>query len=59
MKSISIARTNNGKLSLKYWGAQIWNNLPDDLKTLKTYNLVKKGAIAYVQNQINLLHQDS
>ena len=34
-----------GKWSLKYRGAQIWNNLPDDLKTFKTYKSFKKEAV--------------
>ena len=53
---IDYERTNYGKFSLKYRRAQIWNNLPDDLKTLRTYYSFKKGAIVYVQNQSNLLH---
>ena len=53
---IDYGRKNYGKFSLKYRRAQIWNNLPDDLKTLKTYYSLKKGAIVYVQNQSNLLH---
>ena len=53
---IDYGRKNYGKFSLKYRRAQIWNNLPDDLKTLRTYYSLKKGAIVYVQNQSNLLH---
>ena len=34
-----------GKWSLKYRGVQIWNNLPDDLKTFKTYKSFKKEAV--------------
>ena len=34
-----------GKWLLKYRGAQIWNNLPDDLKTFKTYKSFKKEAV--------------
>ena len=30
---IDYRRTNYGKFSLKYTGAQIWNNLPKELKT--------------------------
>ena len=42
---IDSRRTNYWKFSLKYRGAQIWYNLPDDLETLKTYNSFKKGAV--------------
>ena len=33
---IDYKRTNYGKFSLKYRGAQIWNNLPIELKSLIT-----------------------
>ena len=42
-----------GKWSLKYGGAQIWNNLPDDLKTFKTYKSFKKETVlSMCKNQI-------
>ena len=48
---IDYRRTDYGKFSLKFRGAQIWNNLLIDLKKLKTYNSFKKSAIIYLQNQ--------
>ena len=42
---IDSRRSNYGRWSLKYRGAQIWNNLPDDLKTFKTYKSFKKEAV--------------
>ena len=44
-------RTNYGKFSLKFRGAQIWNKLPKDLKILKSHSLFKKATKVYVQNQ--------
>ena len=35
---IDYKRTNYGKFSLKYRGAHIWNNLPNELKSLPGYN---------------------
>lgn len=40
---IDYKRTNYGKFSLKFRGAQIWNKLPKELKVLK--------HIAYLKNQ--------
>ena len=37
--------------SLKYKGAQIWNNLPNTLKMSITYRSFKKSAKVYVQSQ--------
>ena len=48
---IEYRRTNYGKFSLKYRGAQIWNNLPNTLKISKTYRSFEKSAIVYVRNQ--------
>ena len=52
---IEYRRTNYGKFSLKYRGAQIWNNLPNTLKLSKTYRSFKKSAKVYVRNQ-TILH---
>ena len=52
---IEYRRTNYGKFSLKYRGAQIWNNLPNTLKISKTYRSFKKSAKVYVRNQ-TILH---
>ena len=41
-----------GKWSLKYRGAQIWNNLPDDLKTFKTKSFKKETVLSMCKNQI-------
>ena len=35
---IDYKMTNHGKFSLKHRGAQIWNNLPIELKSLQSYN---------------------
>ena len=43
------------KFSLKYRGAQIWNNLPNTLKISNTYRSFKKSAKVYVQSQTTLL----
>ena len=47
---IDYKRTNYGKLSLKFSGAQIWNKLPKDLKLLKSYRQFKQSSKVYVQN---------
>ena len=51
---IEYRRTNYGKYSLKYRGAQIWYNLPNTLKTSKTYCSFKKNAKVCVQSQTTL-----
>ena len=52
---IEYRRRNYGKFSLKYRGAQIWNNLPNTLKISKTDRSFKKSAKVYVQSQ-TILH---
>ena len=47
---IAYKRTNYGKFSLKFRGAQIWNKLPKDLKLLKSYRQFKQSSKVYVQN---------
>ena len=47
---IDYKKTNYGKFSLKFKGAQIWYKLPNELKVLKTNSLFKKSAKVYVQN---------
>ena len=47
-----IKRTNYGKFSLKFRGAQIWNKLPKDLKLLKSYRQFKQSSKVYVQNYL-------
>ena len=47
---IDYKRTNYGKFSLKFRGAQIWNKLPKDLKLLKSYRQFKQSSKVYVQN---------
>jgi len=49
---IDYKRTNYGKFSLKFRGAQIWNKLPKDLKILKSYRQFKTSAKVYVQNDM-------
>jgi len=45
---IDYKRTNYGKCSLKFRGAQIWNKLPKDLKILKSYIQFKNTTKVYV-----------
>ena len=40
-----------GNFHLNIGGAQIWNNLPIELKSLQSYNLFKRSTKVYVQNQ--------
>ena len=47
---IDYKRTNYGKFSLKFRGAQIWNKLPKDLKILKWYRQFKNSAKVHVQH---------
>jgi len=49
---IDYWRTNYGKFSLKFKGAQIWNELPKELRILQSYNSFKKLTKEYVQNQV-------
>ena len=42
---IEFRRKNYGKFSLKYKGAQIWNNLPNTLKISKTYRSFKNFTL--------------
>ena len=49
---IDYRRTNYGKFSLKFRGAQIWNELPKELRILQSYNSFKKLTKDYVQNQV-------
>jgi len=49
---VDYKRTNYGKFSSKFRGAQIWNKLPEDLKELQSYRLFKKLAKVYVQNHL-------
>ena len=52
---VGFKRTNNGKLSLQYGGAIIWNSLPNDLKELKSSNAFQKALNTYVQLANNTL----
>ena len=54
---IDCKRTNYGKFSLKFRGAQIWNKLPKDLKLLKSYRQFKQSSKVYVQNYMYSLSQ--
>ena len=47
---IDYKRTNYGKFSLKHMGAQTWNNLPIELKSLQNYNSFKRSIKIYAQN---------
>ena len=47
---IDYKRTNYGKFSLKHMGAQTWNNLPIELKSLQNYNSFKRSTKIYAQN---------
>ena len=39
---IDYQRTNYGKFSVKYRGAKLWNNLPENLRNQKSYGRFKK-----------------
>ena len=47
---LEFRRTNYGQFSMRYRGAIIWNNLPNDLKIINSYNHFKKSLKLYVQN---------
>ena len=47
---IDLKRRNYGKFSLKFGGAQTWNELPKDLKDSKSYTQFKRLMEIYVQN---------
>ena len=49
---INYRRTNYGKFSLKIRGAQIWNELPKELRISQSYNSFKKLRRDYIQNQV-------
>ena len=50
---IDYKRTSYGKFSLKYRGAQIWNDIPAYLKTINSYHTFKKSIFDFVQKQIH------
>ena len=39
---IDYQRTNYGKFSVKYRGAKLWNNLPENLRNQKSFGRFKK-----------------
>ena len=47
---IDFKRTNYGKFPLKFRGAQMWNELPKDLKDSKSYTQFKRLMKIYLQN---------
>ena len=47
---IDYKRTNYANFSLKHGGAQIWNNLSIELKSLQSSNSFKRNTKIYVQN---------
>ena len=49
---INYRRTNYGKFSLKIRGAQIWNELPKELRISQSYNSFQKLTRDYIQNQV-------
>ena len=49
---INYRSTNYGKFSLKIRGAQIWNELPKELRISQSYNSFKKLTRDYIQNQV-------
>ena len=51
---IDFKRTNDGKFSLKYRGATIWNSLPNDLKiSIHILHLKKHCCYISRNNHIN------
>ena len=51
---IDFKRTNYGKFSLKFRGAQIWNELPKDLKDSKSYTQFKRLMKIYLQSKLEM-----
>ena len=49
---INYRRTNYRKFSLKIRGAQIWNELPKELRISQSYNSFKKLTRDYIHNQV-------
>ena len=45
---IDFKRTNYGKFSLKYRGAQIWNEIPNNLKSTNSYHACERSIFDYV-----------
>ena len=45
-------RTTYGEFSLKDRGVQIWNNLPIELKSLQSYNSLKRCTNIYEQIKV-------
>ena len=48
---IKFKRTNYGKFSVKCRGAIIWNSLPNSLKEIKSFQLLKRKSKRFVQQQ--------
>ena len=51
---IDFKRTNYGKFSLKFRGAQMWNELPKDLKDSKSYTQFKRLMKIYLQSKLEM-----
>ena len=51
---LPMVRTNYLKFSIKFYGPQIWNSIPNDLKTLNLFSKFKKDSKKYILvNNIN------
>ena len=44
-------RTNIGRRSFRYVAAETWNNLPDDIKTVDSLSLLRKGLKTFLFRQ--------
>jgi len=42
---VVAARTIHGKRLIKYKGSQLWNNLPETLKSVQSMNAFKTGHL--------------
>ena len=52
---IDYQRKNYGKFSVKYRGAKLWNNLPENLRNQKSYGRLKKMIKKYIQYHLQCI----
>ena len=56
---ISYKRTNYGKFSIKYKGAQIWNSLPTILRDIKSKYIFRKKIKQFIQQEHDLYLEEA
>ena len=56
---ISYKRTNYGKFSIKYKGAQIWNSLPTILRDIKLKYIFRKKIKQFIQQKHDLYLEEA